>query len=51
MTLGTIPELAVHHLIALCHNDGCGHQVLVDVPAIPTVAEMPLWGTGTVLWH
>ena len=30
MTLGNMREQGVHHLIAYCLNDACGHRALID---------------------
>jgi hypothetical protein len=31
MTLGNMREQGVHHLIALCLDDTCRHQAIIDV--------------------
>jgi hypothetical protein len=35
MDLANMREQGVHHLIAYCLNDSCGHQALIDVSKYP----------------
>ena len=35
MDLANMRRQGVHHLIAYCLNDSCGHQALIDVSKYP----------------
>ena len=41
MTLGDMRELGVQNLIALCLNDACRHQGLIDVSKYPDDVDRP----------
>ena len=41
MTLKNMREQGVHHLIAVCLNEACRHQALIDVSNYPAETEVP----------